>query len=542
MLKGMSGDMREKVLAAAKIDYAIFLRGVLGLRVPQFHLEWTDLLRTRQALVFLAPRDHGKSVVLIRAYAIWKAWADNTVTEILILAADQPSASDSLDKIRGLISSSDYLQGRLLRTTSFNSSMRRDNRSELLCANGTKITSKPVGSVVRGRHPQLLLVDDVLNERNSLTAKSRDKISKLFFRSVIPTLDAGFYDEDPESLESLARGEGVGIEEEQVPIDSEYRPQVIVAGTHQAEGDLYDELFDNPEFTGVRQKAILSDSPPSVLWPERYPYSALLKRKVLVGSMAFSKEYQNESVDSEEGIFPTSLIMRLCNHELSYGQLRSGHSRFIGVDLSVPGNLDGDFKVDLVIEEGLRQEKMRVVYLLRARGESFEEQLAATKEACDLTKVDFGYVEANLFQQVYVHVLSETTYLPLLPRTVGVEKHDSKQGVLMLRTLFENKRIEFPYASAEDRAITDVLIQEFKGVQIVDGKISNEEFHDDIVMAMWHAVCAARDAGAILGDDGEDDMESPDSPPPQTLQEVIPREAVSGVSSDVADADDYFEL
>jgi hypothetical protein len=108
-------------------------------------------------------------------------------------------------------------------------------------------------------------------------------------------------------------------------------------------------------------------------------------------------------------------------------------------------------------------------------------------------KVTAGFLEANMFQGVYKEHFKKYTNLPLKGHTVTASNKNSfATGVLSFRPLFENQKFSFPYKTPADKELTDLLVREFAGVCRKDGKLGNFRHHDDIVMALWHLLCAAR--------------------------------------------------
>lgn len=446
--------------------FLVFVKLELGMEVARPQKEWWNFLKTGDDTVILAPRDHGKSHTIIRAYAAWKAKYDPWVKEILILGADSSSAIDNLDKFKAMLAASSSLRD-LLPTDRKNF----NTRAEIRLTNGVVLKAKGFGATLRGRHPQLILLDDVVNERNSSSEDGRKKVHDYFWAVVYPMKDKG--------TETL-RSQG-------------YKPQIVMVGTAQNEDDLYHELLKNPSFIGTKQSALVSVERQEVLWPERYSWEDLMKIKDSMGSLQFAKEYCNEPITDDTSLFPSTLFAPMLDHNRSYTLDYQGTNPvYLGADFSVPGEQGGDYTVVAVCEK-LPGEVLSLNALWRDKPVTMKEQVEKIADMTIRHKVVNGLLEANLFQKVYAEHFKRYTNLPLKPTVVSAGGKNSLQsGVLSFRPLFENQKFSFPYKTPADKELTDTLVREFSGLVRKDGKLGNFRFHDDCVMALWHCLNASR--------------------------------------------------
>jgi hypothetical protein len=418
----------------------------------------------------MAPRDHGKSHSLVRAYALWKAKYDHWTREIIILGPDLPSAIENLDKMRQMMDAAptfaDILPKRIRRAP--------DSRSEMELGNGKNIKAKGWGSPLRGRHPQLIIMDDVVNEMNSHTTEARKDLLTRFNEVIIPMKDKGT---------TRARNRG-------------FSSQIVIVGTAQDQQDLYHDLQRHVEYVGDRLEAVKDEANRIPLWPERYSYDDLMSIKRRIGSLAFSKEYMNRPLSDETTIFPTTLFTPCFDRELSYQRsYTGGNPVYLGVDFSVPGSTDGDWTVIMVIEHDRKANLFTLLYYWRDRPDLIKKQLDAIEYCCQVFQVTIGFLEDNLFQGIYREHFRTKTTLPLRGHTVNTHnKRSMETGILSLRPILENEQIRLPYRTESDQMKTDLIVSEFNGIRQRQGRIGNETTHDDCVLAMWHAICASRGA------------------------------------------------
>lgn len=469
MAQGLPPEyLREIIRQLCRENYLIFQKLELGLEVGPHHHEWWEDLQTKEDVIEVSPRDHGKSHFFGRGVPLWAARYDPWIQEILILGPDKPTASESLEKLKDLLAGSKSLRYLIPsdRKTHFNS------KTEIKLSNGVIIRAKGYWSNLRGRHPQLIILDDVLNEENCRTKEGRKKLRDRFFQVVYPMKDKGM----PEM-----RAQG-------------YKPQIIVTGTVQDSDDLYHELLKNPEFVGRMQDAIVDEKKEQTLWAVRYDYAALMKIKGAIGALSFSKEYRNKTLSEETSLFPPSLFEPLKDKTLSYTSTYKGsYPVYMGVDFSVPGDTSGDWTVSLAFYHETETDQYVLLWYWRDRPQLVREQLTRVEQMCRDLNVTSGYVEDNMFQKIYAEHFKRQTDLPIVGHTVNnTNKNSLATGVLSFRPLFENGKFRFPYQTPYDRQLTDHIVEEFNGVQRRGGAIGNFAFHDDCVMAMWHALSAAK--------------------------------------------------
>lgn len=459
--------LTHAVRKLCKTNFLVFQKVELGLEIGPQHKQWWDRLRTLEDVCEMAPRDHGKSHSLARAYPIWKLKYDDWVKEVLILGADQPSAVENLDKIKDLMA--DHGLSYLIPKGRYDGA---NSRTEVKLTNGKNIKAKGIGSPLRGRHPQLIILDDVLNEKNSWSMESRKEIIDNFNEVIVPMKDKGL-------PKDRAKG---------------YKSQIVVIGTAQDYDDLYHYLQSNEEYVGEKLTAIKDFETEEVLWPDRYSFDDLIRMKGRIGSLSFAKEYQNDPMTDETTIFPSTLFTPLFDKDLSYVRnYSSGNPVYLGMDFSIPGNTDGDWTVLMVVEYDPSSHIYTILNYWRAKPSEISEQIKQIEYHCQMYNVTLGYLEDNMFQGIYREHFRKNSNLPVKGHTVTHSgKKSMEHGIVSLRPLLENFLFRFPYKTQRDKDLTDTMVSEFNGIRQRHGKIGNETTHDDIVLALWHAICASR--------------------------------------------------
>ena len=472
-------ELRAKAIAkGCAEDFPAFLAYEMGMEVTPHILDQWDEVKTGEDCAILSPRDHGKSLTWARAYAIWKAKYFSWVKEIYILGADQDGAVENLDKLKELL----LTRRTLHRLVPGNWKQGFNNRTSVRLTNGTTIRAKPFFSALRGRHPQLIILDDVLNQRNSGTEEGREQVWEQFAAVVIPMKDKG---------SKKKRLEG-------------YKAQIIDVGTAIHQEDLHHRLLSSEEFRGVKQSAILVDAQyepildahgeRQALWQDRYPIEDLDAIRKKIGALLFEREYLNKPLADEMAIFPRRLFEPLLDRDLSYVSAYGGaHNSFLGVDFSIPGTQDGDYTVSFALEFNEETKIYTPLNFWRKRAETVSEQIRMVEYMTQAYRITKGYLEADVFQRIYAAEFQKKTNLPLEGHLVGGNKQSYISGLLGIRPLLEVGAWRFPYKTERDQQMTDQLIREFAGIVQRKGKLGNESSHDDIPMALWHAWTCAMD-------------------------------------------------
>jgi hypothetical protein len=116
LLKPMTGQLNMALKFLCATDFLVFQKVELGFEIgPQHHI-WNKDLQAGRDVFEMAPRDHGKSHSLARAYPLWRLKYDPWVREVLILGASGTNAVENLDKIKEMLNSRPSLEYLIPRT------------------------------------------------------------------------------------------------------------------------------------------------------------------------------------------------------------------------------------------------------------------------------------------------------------------------------------------------------------------------------------------------------------------------------------------
>jgi len=127
----------------------------------------------------IAPRDHAKSEVFaidtMTYLAEYGPYLDNPINWVFLFSDTQEQANEIIARAKSAIEETypDLIE-----------KMIKDDVREKQLRNGYRFTGRGAGASVRGSHPDLIIGDDVLNDRNSETNQGREKIKRWWFGTV----------------------------------------------------------------------------------------------------------------------------------------------------------------------------------------------------------------------------------------------------------------------------------------------------------------------------------------------------------------------
>lgn len=361
-------------------------------KLGTLHEEWNDLIWNSARLRVLAPRDHLKTTFFSLAYSALRCKL-NPDDLIYIFSKTDQQAVKILDTIKKIIKKSSFLKGLAGAGAEF------WNKTEIRCSNGSTVYAQGYFSAIRGAHPKLIILDDPIDSQVIYSDEQNKKANERFYAEILPmaTKDT----------------------------------QIIVVGTIQREDDLYFS-FDPQQWALKEYKAIVDKEKKLTLFPEKWDWESLMKRKQEIsykfGERFFLKEYMNQPIDVLGEIIKPE--------QIRYWQDKpEGLAVYQGWDLSVGKELDeGDYTACVTIAF----EPPRKIYILdayRARI-GFGERLKKIIEKYNEWKPAKIGIEQNVFQYDTVQTLKTQTALPVFGVTTIKNKVESFQ--VELAPLFES--------------------------------------------------------------------------------------------------------
>ena len=499
-----SPDKRRLISAHSPAFFDIFY---CGMRYANHRVRWLEAFDRvadqakaqgdKGRLLVLAPRDHGKTELGI-TYALRAVCMDRNI-RILWISASAAQAERRMRRLKSLLRSErimeDWASEPEIGCTAFEGGDAQWTTTQVYVQrdkHSIDPTIQAIGSggAITGAHFDLIIADDIEDDRTVYTSAGREKTRSWFKGTCQPMLVRG------------------GL--------------LVVIGTRKHADDLFGHLKDDPVFSVIEEPAIKRwpekyaykievmdgrdvisgvdvEGEHEVLWPEERPLEYLLRERRSMGAQLFAREFQNEVVDDSAAAFKWSWLeaaQERGKHLSLYEFPKDVSSLDIvqGWDFALVTNAaaaearDRDWSVgttwgrdpDTGIHYLLGIKRVRGVSIARLQG-----YVVAEYERFKGT-VNSVAVEKNAFGEIHYTDLVSKTDLPIKAHlTTKQNKSDPWQGVPSLSILFENGKVVIPSATEEDKEMTAPLMQELFGL--------GREKHDDCVMSLWIAHSVLRE-------------------------------------------------
>jgi len=423
------------------------LAGLLGYGVEDFHREWLDFQRHNRRTLLLAPRGHGKSSIAGVSYVLWRVICDPDV-RVLIVSNTHEQARIFLREVRH------HLEGNAgFRAVFGDLRAGKWSDSELLVkrdriAKEATVTAAGANGVVVGRHFDVVIGDDIVDEESSWCEGQRSKLLTWFHKTLFPCVE-------PDG-------------------------ELHLIGTRYHGGDLYGEVIRGAQASGgwaVRVDCAVGEDG-GVLWPGRYSEDFLKALRRELGEVVFSCQYQNCPSGGELAIFredwfqyyDTLPLEPAVGGGMSTVPLRV----FQGVDLAISQRDGSDYFAVVTIGVDANHD----VYVLDVfRGHlTFDRQLRKIRELAERFRPIRIAVEANAYQDALPSELIRTTGLPV--RRVR-HVRDKMVRAMRLSPQFENGKIFLKRSMPE-------LVSELQ----LFPRAAHDDLFDALEMAVSESVCS----------------------------------------------------
>lgn len=461
-----------------------------ALTVARHTALWLRLMTLLPFLCLLAPRDHGKSWTVV-SYLLWRVWRHNRDPwtcrlkpglpdgrwEAVLFSATKPQAETFFEVFQSLMLANaslfmdvlpDFKRGKaaVIRNVWSRTRTRLKNRAE--------VSIRAFQTSTRGLHPDLIVLDDVLHDKNSLTQYQRDKVWRYFSGTLLPMS----------------------------------AKQVIVVGTAFHYNDLLHRLRPKKPAKGQRpnplkfrfdwQKFKALDVPRKrVLWPARHSYEELTALREF-DATNFSREYQNDPVDDIASMFPTTLtgLAFAPEYTLVKGYRPNRAQEYVvgGYDVAASAETGADYAVLWVATVERQTGHRRVLWGERHQGLGFPGQISVIRNAIVAYGIDLLIVEENGLQRWLKTELDKfpETAPVVLGHTTGQEKGDFATGVPSLKIGLANRMWQMPTGDEYSEELAKVWQTEMAAFGWRDGKLQGVGEHDDTVMSFWFLDRAVR--------------------------------------------------
>lgn len=387
--EGRKELVRRLIFEEDRLDV---LMRLIGYRSPPHQMMLNDFFEDRQFGIALAPRGSGKSTSCDICYAVMRA-VQNRDIRILIASRTIEQAKAFLFEIKSALINENLqeifgeLRGDKWDETQADIAGRTRNPKE-----HTFTIAGADGAVV-SKHFDLIIGDDLVEDKNSRTEGQRAQLMKFFYRSMLPTLRP-----DGEMRLLGTRYHPEDLYGHLIEKDPLFKDNWIVlpAVFDRKSGEAVDLLQDDNGNFYAPKNATCYD-------PKGYPMKKIIERRASMPLADFECQYQNRTLFMQGDFFKTDWFQYYDEDPKRMAD-RLGLSVWIGIDLasSLKDKAD-EFAMVIIGIMG----RMRECYILDylAGRFTFNRQKALLLEKYDYWDPAKTFVEANAYQSV----LSTTT-------------------------------------------------------------------------------------------------------------------------------------
>lgn len=273
--------------------------------LEDFQIDMFRLARENRRVVILVPKGHGKSTLMLKWLPILEL-CTNPNGRIIAVAKNEPEANKYSDNIRAELESNEALLRDFgtFRSAKWGRSFNIAQRT----LSDPSLSFMPFGwnGKYLGVRCDLLIADDIVDDKNSDTQVQRDKLIERFRAAAQtcpqykwPYMNPACRWED--SSANLKVPEGIYW-----PRDINYE-RVVVCGTRFHPHDLYRKLAGDAHLRGGDESFramhydCWKDAEQTIpLWPGFWTKRKLDDEKKSLGLVAFNKRYRNIVLDESE--------------------------------------------------------------------------------------------------------------------------------------------------------------------------------------------------------------------------------------------------
>lgn len=367
---------------------------------------YEQVWETHQKSVVMAPREHLKTTSAI-TYIVKKVFERTFPLEINYFHLNKDIAIEKIRKLQMIVDRNPIL------SMAFEVDKAKNWKDgELRLLDGTTIKAMGWLSGAVGKHPHIIVLDDVIDISVVYSAEKNDKSIRKFYSEIYPMIT------------KLTK-----------------EKKIIIIGTAQREDDLYAKLPD--DFHRLTLQAVVDNQP---LEPALFSMPELNKIKSDIskefGEKFWLKEYMNVPFSAMGMIIKPEWIR-------TYDVAPKNLTIYQGWDLSVGKTIEtGDWTsgATIGIQEVNNEIRIYVLDVYKGRIPFAERLKEIVSHANTWNPVKIG-VEENAFQYDTVQTLKKQTNLPIVGIKSVTNKVESFQ--VELAPQFENGKV-YIHTSMED--------------------------------------------------------------------------------------------
>lgn len=447
--------------------------------IPDFHNQWYWWSVKESAYMNISPRDHAKTTVHSIIRVAWEVCVNRNITFFIIFSTTDV-AKLIMSQIKSQLTQNPAIRAgfgvfnpKELDSTErtvdldWSQSSITVQRDDFSVKDPTVAVAGSLTNVL-SRRVDRLIVDDLLTDKVAYSEAESERLERWYFNDVQPVLKAD--------------------------------GQEIITGTRYKKGDFYHGIENlSLEQDGIYRvfigDAIVDELEREVLWPDRWPYEALMRQRAKMGSVRFNRNYRNRITSDEDSPFPmvwftggldrnTGVHFKGCyDTSLALGDHRFAKEqlRFVtgGVDPAIGVSRKAKFFALVIL--GIDQANNLVIVDIVRGKFPFPVQKRMIIDLNRIYQPRAWAVESNAYQQALIQGIEEdAAMVPIVPFHSNASRGQKPDiGVPSMDVYFETGRVRIPRKGSETVKITDQLIEELHYWERYDTS--------DVAMALWFA-------------------------------------------------------
>jgi predicted phage terminase large subunit-like protein len=505
-MNGQSQEAKGVLLDNPDLFVSHYFKEALTGTLKPFHLRLIDTATSKNPALVLYPAGHGKTTLVSTILPIWALCRDPNI-RISIIAKNHQEASKISLALKGYLVANEELI-RDFGPFRPETDDKPWSAGQMTVAKRTLVGAKEptlsfFGSGSKdtlGTRANWVICDDVVTEKNSDTPEQREKLREWFNQSidtmnlpggrltVVGTLfdPSDLYNDlidmcDPETGEPIWH-----IQREDAIVD-----MCVCAHPIRSHRD---EEFECKE-CGC-QEAFLDDNARVPLWPEWWPWPALMRKKATMGTLDFNKRYRNIAVDKSRMVFKEEYVRGgwiggqkydgCVDEGYQVGDFDPAWRRVSGFDPAIGVTKSAKFCAHVILGMGSCAKHERCIWVIDVLRDqlSLPQQVDTILERHQRYDLHRSVVEANSYQAGLFDALKRRMdeaglAFDIQPHyTTRTNKPDPELGVQAMSPWFENGWVHIPQGTPESRR---------KMKQLIDELIQYPGRYSDTVMAFWFA-------------------------------------------------------
>ncbi len=512
----------SKIIA---FKFRLFFKKIIGLKNAPFQDELDDIISNPlyKKIAIAYARDHGKTTHLSIAYPLWEI-AKNHNLRIILVSSTSNVTQTFMTEIIGHIEKNERYQlwaktidpihkGVVPQFKGVRKSNEKWSGSSIIIdredLNLKDPTINAVGlfGAILSKRADIIIVDDLVNQVNSMTEEQRLKVIDWFYTTILPVLVPGgriLYLGNTWHMDDL-----VARLLKDPQFDYRKKRAAIIHESNHPE--LWKEwatiILDESLEVLIRKEKAESfyqankdkmEDGVEVLWPDRWSYKELYLKR-LSNSYAFERMYQCDPANRPNQKIKDEWIEVALKKGITYKLSKLPHSDYTiqiacsGLDLAISEESGSDDTVLLTLDKiQYSQGELKAGdFIIRniQRGKfSPNKVLELLKDNLDNDLVTSARVESNGYQKAIALDMQDKGYENRITSYhTGIEKNDPDTGVNSLAVLLENGKLIMPSdpTDYETGRLISQLANEMRSFP--DGHTG------DSLMALWFALSEIRE-------------------------------------------------